>query len=188
MNDGHSVILDPRAGAERAARPASDEYGPTYGRYVERVPDGDIVVTLERNARDTAVLLHTERARERADHRYADGKWSVKEVVGHVIDAERVFMHRALRFARADATPLPGFEENEWVPAGRFGDRTLDDLVEEFLAVRNATLHQLRGLPRGSWSRRGQAAGSIMSVRGLAWATAGHELHHRHLLQERYLA
>lgn len=185
MNEAHSVILDAR-GAERSIRPAPDEFAPYYGRYIDRVPDGDIVVTLERSARDTAVLLHSDLARDRADHRYADGKWTVKEVLGHVMDAERVFMYRALRFARADATPLPGFEENDWTPAGRFGDRALDDLIEEFLAVRNASLHLLRGLPRGTWAHRGQAAGVTMSTRALAWATAGHELHHRALLQERY--
>lgn len=170
------------------ARPAADEYTPYYGRYVERVPDGDVIATLERNARDTAAFLRSPELQARAEHRYAPGKWSVKEVVGHMADAERVFAYRMLRFGRADTTDLPGFDENAYVPAGEFAARTLDDLVAEFLAVRAATIPLIRGMPQAAWTRRGVASNNAISVRALAWVIAGHELHHRAVLEERYLA
>ena len=188
----HSAQIVPpgsRAGGPHlSTRPEADEYAPYYGRYVERVRAGDIALVLEETARETADLLRSDLARARADHRYAEGKWSVKEVVGHLADAERVFAYRLLRFARADETALPGFDENTYVPAGRFDERTLDDLLDEFLAVRNATLALVRGLPEAAWTRRGVASENVMSVRALATVIAGHELHHRAILEQRYLA
>src|SRR5919202_5240359 len=112
-------------------RPAPNEYAPHYGTYVERVPDGDIVRTLERQLAETLALLRGI-PESRAGHRYAPGKWSIKEVVGHVADAERIFSYRALRFARNDPTPLPSFDENALVPPARFDARTIGDLVEEY--------------------------------------------------------
>ena len=171
-----------------AARPAADEFAPYYSRYVERVPDGDVIATLERNARDTAALLRSAQAQARAEHRYAPDKWSVKEIVGHLSDTERVFSYRMLRFARNDATELPSFDENAYTPAGEFGARTLEDLISEFLVVRASTIALIRGMPAGAWTRRGVASGNPMSARAAAWVIAGHELHHRAILEERYLA
>lgn len=168
--------------------PLPDEYAPYYARYIDRVPGGDITRTLEESARETDALLRSEPARALAEYRYADGKWSVKEVVGHVTDAERVFAYRMLRIARGDTTPLPGFDENAYVPAGNFGARTLDDLLEDFLAVRHATLRLVRGLPADAWTRRGTASDKTISVRALAFIIAGHELHHRAILEQRYFA
>lgn len=184
-----ATIVSPSArsgGPHLSTRPEADEFAPYYGRYIERVRSGDIALTLEDSARETAALLRSEMARARADHRYAEGKWSVKEVVGHVTDAERIFAYRMLRFARADATELPGFDENAYVPAGDFGARSLDELLDEFLAVRNATLSLVRGLPERAWTRRGVASNFPMSVRALALVIAGHELHHRAILEQRY--
>jgi hypothetical protein len=169
------------------SRPTAHDYAPYYARYVGLVPAGDLLAILENQARETAGLLLGPAALERADFRYAPGKWSAKEVLGHVMDAERVFSYRALRFARADATPLASFDENVYAPAGEFGDRTLPDLVEEFLAVRTATVALLRGLPPSAWQRRGTASDAEVSVLGLAFIIAGHELHHRAILQSRYL-
>lgn len=187
----HEAQIAPPAARNGAphlsTRPGSDEYAPYYGRYIDRVPAGDIARTLEECARETAALLQTELARARADHRYGPGKWSVKEVLGHVMDAERVFAYRMLRFGRADTTPLPSFDENAWAPAGEFGARSLESLLEEFLAVRNATLRLVRGLPESAWTRRGVASDFEMSVRALAHVIAGHELHHRAILEQRYL-
>ncbi len=171
--------------AARTARPGPGEHVPYYGKYVALVPDGDVVETLRRQAVETAALLRAV-PREREEFRYADGKWSVKEVVGHVCDGERVFSHRALRFGRGDETPLPGFDENVYVPAGRFGDRTLASLVEEFLAVREATVRLFDGLPDEAFARAGRANDQPVSVRALAWITAGHERHHVAILRERY--
>jgi hypothetical protein len=168
------------------ARPAADEFAPYYGKYVERVPDGDLAATLERNILDTAAFLRSPKVQALAEHRYASGKWSVKEVIGHLMDAERVFAYRMMRFGRADTTELPGFDENAYVPAGEFGTRTLDDLVGEFVALRAATVTLIRGMPQVAWTRRGVASNNPISARALAWVIAGHELHHRAVLEERY--
>lgn len=169
-------------------RPTPRDYAPYYAGYVSLVPAGDLLSILESQASETAQLLRSPAARERADLRYAPDKWTVKEVLGHVIDAERVFSYRALRFSRGDATPLPGFDEKLYTPAGEFGGRALEDLVDEFLLVRRATLALLRNLPAGGWQRRGVASNAEVSVLGLAYIIAGHELHHRGVLQTRYLA
>ena len=166
--------------------PEQAEFNPYYGRYIALVPPGDIIRQLERQAQDTARLLGGLSA-EQAEHRYAPGKWSIKEVVGHVTDAERIFTYRALRFARGDSTALPGFEENAYVPAGAFGERTLANLAAELAAVRSATLAMFRGFPEAAMTRTGVASDAVASVRALAWIAAGHELHHMKLLRERYL-
>ena len=188
MHEAQIVSTTTRGGARHLSeRPAPDEYAPYYASYVGRVRPGDITRTLEECARETVALLRSDLARQRADHAYADGKWTLKEVIGHVIDAERVFTHRMLRFGRGDAMPLASFDENAYTPAGEFGVRTLDSLVEEFLAVRNATLHMVSGMPESAWTRRGVASGAEVSVRALAHIIAGHELHHRAILEQRYL-
>src|SRR5690348_11292714 len=126
-------------------RPEPSEYAPYYERYISKVPPGDLVKLLEDQRRETQRLLAGV-SDETAMHRYAPGKWSVKEVVGHVTDTERVFCYRALRFARADDQPLEGFDEKAWVPAGRFDARSLDDLAGDLDAVRRATIALFRGL------------------------------------------
>ena len=188
MNEAQIVSGSTHRGPPHLAeRPDADEYAPYYARYVMLVPAGDITRSLEDGARETAALLRSDNAREKADFRYAPGKWSVKEVIAHVTDAERVFAYRLLRFGRGDTTPLASFDENAWAPAGESGLRPLESLVSEFLAVRNATLELIRGLPEAAWTRRGVASGSEISVRGLAYVIAGHELHHRDILEQRYL-
>jgi uncharacterized damage-inducible protein DinB len=167
-------------------RPDHSEYNEYYRRYVAHVPDGNIVTTLGTLLDDTLATLGSV-GEELAMHAYAPGKWSIKEVVGHIADAERIFACRALRIARGDGTPLAAFDENAYVPAGRFGDRSLASLLDEFAAVRQATVRLLAGLPEDAWTRSGIASGYDVSVRALAWIIAGHELHHRHILTTRYL-
>ena len=141
-----------------------------------------------------SLLLAVEeamRAAERYDERTASaqpapGKWSVKEILGHVADAERVFTYRALRIARGDQTPLPGFEQDDYVRVANSGKRKLMDIVEEFSDVRHATLSLFRSFSPDSWLRRGTASNHEVSVRALPYITAGHELHHRRVLEERY--
>jgi uncharacterized damage-inducible protein DinB len=169
----------------KIARPDSTEHVAYFGRYTTLVPDGSIVETLRKQMEETAALLARVPA-GREEHRYAEGKWSVKEVVGHLADAERIFAYRALRIARGDATPLMSFDENEYVPAGRFGKRTLRSLAEEFRAVREATLRLFEGLDDEAMSSRGTASDHPVSVRAIAWIIAGHERHHVALLKERY--
>lgn len=172
--------------ALHASRPAVDEIAGPHVPYVELVPDGDILAHLEDGmARTQAVLGAVPEAR--GGHRYADGKWSIKEVVNHLVDAERIFAYRVLTFARGDAGPLPGFDEGTYAPAAEADRRPLAEILAEFAAVRAATLALLRGLPDAAWERRGTANGFLVSVRAIAWVIAGHELHHRRVLEERYL-
>ncbi len=170
----------------RATRPAADEYAPYYGTYVGRVADGDIVQTLASQVDGTLALLRSI-PESRAGHRYAQGKWSIRELVGHVCDTERIFAYRALRFARGDQTPLPGYDENEFVANSRLDQRTLGSLVAEFEVVRRGTRVLLDNLFADEWVRRGNANGKEMTVRAMAWIIAGHELHHMGILKERYL-
>jgi len=165
-------------------KPAADEHAPYYSTYINLVGP-DALVALEQQAVTTERLLAATRE-EQGAHRYAAGKWTVKEVVGHVCDAERIFAYRALRFARADATALAGFDENHYVPAGRFNARTLADLTAEFAAIRGATLALFRNLDDSALLGRGTANGLPMSVRALAHICAGHEAHHVAILRERY--
>jgi uncharacterized damage-inducible protein DinB len=165
--------------------PAADEYAPYYGRYIARLDGSDVLALLVSQAASTAKLLAAT-SETLAMHRYAEGKWSVKEVIGHLADGERIFAYRALRFARNDATELPGFEENAYVPEGRFDLRTLKSLAAEFAAVRASTLALFRGLDETALLRRGTANGVGVSVRALAAIIAGHEHHHVGLLRERY--
>ncbi len=166
-------------------RPTPADFAEHFRTYVELVPAGHVVATLELQIEDTLALLRGPLA-ERAEFAYAPGKWTVKQVVGHIADAERVFTARALRFARGDATPLPSFDENAYVAHAGFEDRPLAGLIDDFAAVRHATVRLFRSLPTEAWDRRGLASGKEISVRALAWITAGHELHHRRILEQRY--
>jgi hypothetical protein len=170
----------------RSDRPASDEYAEWYAKYVARVADGDVVRTLERQVDDTIALLRSL-PEHRAGHRYASGKWSIRELVGHLCDSERVFTYRAMRFARGDETPLAGFDEKTYVANARFDDRTLASLVLELQAVRRGTAAFFEHLEPEAWNRRGLANANPVTVRALAWIIAGHELHHVTVLRERYL-
>jgi len=168
-------------------RPQQGEYAPYYDRYISLVHGDDILSTLDQQRRQTMLLL-SGRDDDDGDFRYAPGKWSAKEVLGHVCDTERIFAYRALRIARADVTPLEGFEQDDYVRNGPFAQRLLSDLVEDFIAVRRATLSLLRNLDEAAWMRRGIANKNEVSVRALAYIIAGHELHHRRILEEKYFA
>ena len=172
--------------ATAPARPEANEYAAYYEKYVSLVPEGEVIETLERQIEETRALLN-DIPEERGGHRYEEGKWSIKEIVGHLIDGERVFAYRALRFARNDSTPLPGFEQDDYVRAANFDARTLKDLAGEFEAVRRSTVAFLRSLDAAAWLRRGKANESEASVRALAHIIAGHEAHHVKILRERYL-
>ena len=170
------------------SRPAADEFAPAYAGYVGRVAEHEDILVLLAGQREEVVRRLDEIPAARGDHRYAQGKWSVKEVIGHLGDSERIFSYRALRFARGDPAPLPGFDENAYVPAMGAGARTLPDVVAEWGDVRRATLALFRHLPEDAWRRRGTASGTPVSVRALAYIIAGHTRHHLGVLEERYLA
>ena len=166
-------------------RPEPSEYAPYHANYISLVQGSDILSTLESGLRQTAHLFAARSERD-GDFRYAPDKWSVKEVLGHVSDCERHFAYRALRFARNDKAPVEGFEQDDYVRSAAFGRRRLADLAAEFSHVRNATIALFRGLDGEAWLRRGVANKNEVTVRALAWIIAGHELHHRHILEERY--
>jgi hypothetical protein len=168
-------------------RPDATEYAPFYASYVAGVPEMDIVSAMRESGRElTAALSAISEAR--GGFRYAPEKWTIREVIGHLIDAERIFGYRALRLARADATPLPGFEENDYVRAAGSDARTIADLVEELRVVRESTVRLFVSLPHDTWSRRGVVNGREVSVRALAYITVGHGRHHLAVLRERYSA
>ena len=168
------------------ARPQTDEYVPYYGKYISLVPDGDLVGTLRGQIGETLSLLRTI-PEGRASHRYAPDKWSIKEVVGHLSDVERVMTYRALRIARGDQTPLAGFDENAYVPAANFEARSLASLAHELAEVRRATVAFFETLDPDAAARRGSANNNEVSARALAYIVAGHERHHVAILKERYL-
>ncbi|MEO5903060.1 MAG: DinB family protein [Gemmatimonadaceae bacterium] len=170
----------------RAIRPVEGEFLPYYGQYIDKVPDGDIVETLKSQVSETLALIRSIPAGD-SDKRYAPDKWSIREVVGHVIDAERIFVYRALRFARADSTPVPGFDENTYAKNGPYSHVSLADIASELEHVRAATVHFFGNLEEQALSRRGSANGAEISVRGLAYVLAGHEIHHVGVLRTRYL-
>lgn len=166
--------------------PEATEYAPYYGKYVSLVPEGDILATLSEQMEET---LRTLRGidEEKAAYRYAPGKWSVKELVGHMIDAERIFAYRALRFARNDATELPGFEQDDYIRHAAFDGCPLEELAREFELVRGGSLLLFRHLKEEAWQRRGRASNAEVTVRALAYIMAGHERHHMEILKARYL-
>jgi hypothetical protein len=166
-------------------RPGADEYFEYYERYIQQVPGDDALPALASQL--DAWLPKLRRVSEpQALHRYAPGKWSVKEVLGHLCDGERVFSYRALRCARADRTPMPGFEENDWVPASASDRRPLGEILDELTLIRAATVALFQSLDPGMLARRGTANDQTISARALAWIIAGHTLHHQKGLRENY--
>ena len=172
--------------AHSATRPVPGEFTPYFGTYIDKVPDGDVIGVLESGIGTTRKLLGSV-SEARAGYRYAEGKWSLKEVLGHMSDTERIFTYRLLTFARGDAGPLPGYDENSFTPAQESDRVPFAWLLDEFVTVRAATLALLKVIPPAAWERRGVASKNPLSARAAAWIIAGHEIHHRRVLEERYL-
>jgi DinB superfamily len=179
------AVVSPPAFA--IARPEPGEYAPYYDRYISLIMGSDILGTLESQRRQMMLLL-SGRNEADGDLRYAPDKWSAKEVLGHVCDTERIFAYRALRISRGDPTPMEGFEQDDYVRSGPFAHRPLAEVIEDYIAVRRATLTLLRNLDEAAWMRRGTANKNDISVRALAYIVAGHELHHRSILEQKYFA
>jgi hypothetical protein len=171
--------------AVRSVRPAPSEYADFYKGYVARVPEGDIVASL-RDGQDRMKETLGTLPESMGDHRYAEDKWTVRTVIGHMIDAERIFSYRALRIARGDATPLPSFDENAFAVRAESDERRVAELVAELLSVRDSTTRLFASLPDAAWSRTGTASNAPVSVRAIAYITAGHALHHLSILKDRY--
>jgi hypothetical protein len=168
-------------------RPEPDEYAPYYDHYISLIGGPDILTTLDSERRKTMLLL-CGREEHDGNLRYAPEKWMAKEVLGHVCDTERIFAYRALRIARGDRTPIEGFEQDDYVRNGPYGRVALAEVIEDYIAVRRATLTLLRNLDEAAWMRRGIANKNEISVRAIAYLIAGHELHHRRILEEKYFA
>jgi hypothetical protein len=166
--------------------PAPDEFDPYYGRYIAHA--AGVTAPVDELVAQRARLLNflSPLSDEQAMFRYAPGKWSVKELVGHLADTERIFAYRLLRIGRGDATPLPGFEENDYVPTAGADARPFGDLLGEWGTVRDATVSLVSGMPANAWMRRGTASGSGVSARALLYIILGHVEHHRGVLEERY--
>jgi uncharacterized damage-inducible protein DinB len=171
----------------KSGRPLDGEFASYAEADIDYVEGDDAVAALEAQASDVAALIDSLDETAIAGHRYAPGKWTVKEVLGHLIDDERIFAYRMLCVARNDTRPLPGFDENDYVAATQFESRTLASLAAEYRVVRASTLAFFDSLTAEEWLRRGTVNGYEASVRGLAFHVAGHELHHLRTLRERYL-
>lgn len=167
-------------------RPGPDEFFEYYSRYVNFVPDGDIIDILTEQ-RGTTLDLLKNISEKKGEFRYAPGKWSVKDVIGHVIDVEWIFTYRGLRFARADKTPLAGMEQDEFMEGANFGDRTVSSLAEEYKHLRAAGITLFGSFSDEILSRSGLASGYEFTVRSIVHILAGHERHHVGVLKERYL-
>lgn len=171
---------------EYRSRPTPGEFSPFYAGYIARVPAGDIVTILRDQLADTLALFDplSEADMERP---YAEGKWTLKQMLGHLADTERILAYRALRIARADETPLAGFEEADYARLAGSDARAVSDLRADLEIVRTGSVALFNGFPADAWARTGTANEATISVRALACIIAGHELHHREIIRTRYL-
>jgi len=171
---------------KNAGHPQAGEYGSYYQRYIDNATEDDIVAALDAQSHETAKLLGGV-SEEQSSFRYEPGKWSIKQIVGHMTDGERIFAYRALSFARGETQPLPGFDQDPYVDNAGSDDRSIADLVEELALVRRANVMMFRALSEEAWLRTGVASDNPISVRAIAFIMLGHERHHLRILRERYL-
>ena len=167
-------------------RPATTETAPYYFGYIDLVPEGEILPILEKQLAETGSFL-SNISEEQSTHSYAPDKWTIRQVLNHVSDTERVFLYRALWFARGFPDPLPSFDQDIGVAGGEANNVSWADHVEEFRAVRLATLAFVKNLPEPAWSRTGVASDNPFTVRALAYIIAGHTAHHQGVIRDRYL-
>ncbi|MCL6603183.1 MAG: DinB family protein [Paenibacillus sp.] len=167
-------------------RPSKEEYNAYYERYVQLVPEGNIYDILTQSLKNTTDFFSNV-GEDRAHYRYAEGKWSMKEVLGHITDNERIMCYRLLRIARGDTTPLAGYDQDVLISGSSFDKNPVADLLEDYAAVRRATLTLFRGLSDEAWSRRGCVNDSESSAKAWAYIIIGHEIHHMNVINERYL-
>ena len=167
-------------------RPDASEHAEYYSLYVELVPDGDVLETLRDQLGATLALLQSV-PEDQETYRYAEGKWTIREVVGHLLDTERLFAFRALAIARSDGVDLPGMDQDEWAEHSNAADRPLGDLAQEWAALRRANVHMFAAMDEATGVRAGRASGLDFSVRSFPWIIAGHELWHRQRLEHDYL-
>ncbi|MGX6444935.1 DinB family protein [Neobacillus sp. K501] len=177
MNKGEYQMLQ---------RPLEKEYPHYYEPYVSLVPEGDLVEILKESLQQT-VNLFEGISEETGLFRYAPGKWSIKEVLGHITDTERIMSYRLLRVSRGDQTPLAGFNENDYVAAAQTNELPMANILNDFITTRNATITQIQNTPIGAWETTGNANGMEITTRSIAYIIAGHQMHHCNIVKERYL-
>ncbi|MGG2092261.1 DinB family protein [Bacillus sp. S13(2024)] len=168
-------------------RPEANEYNPYYATYINLLPEGDIVHILEGQMKETNLLLK-DISESEGHFRYAPNKWSIKEVIGHIADTERIMGYRLLSIARGETAELPGYNDDMYVLRAAFDKQSMQDLLENLTVVRQSTVHLLKSLDKEAWLQRGIANNSEVTVRALANIIAGHELHHRQIIKERYFS
>ncbi|MGM9929241.1 MAG: DinB family protein [Bacillus sp. (in: firmicutes)] len=166
-------------------RPMPNEYNAYYTNYIQQVPDGDFIKICHEQLSETTNLLSNVTNKD-GEYRYATGKWSIKEVLGHMTDTERIMTYRLLCIARGETAALPGFNENTYVEAASFDSIHIQDLLNQYILVRKNTIELIKSLPASTWTKTGIANNDTTSVRALAYITVGHEIHHRRILTERY--
>ena len=172
---------------KKIQKPEACEYAPYAIMYIGLLPDDELVLEHMQDNLKTVLALIRSLPAEKLTHRWAEGEWTIKEILGHVIDDERIYCYRALRFARNDPTELPGFEQDDYVLYSGANERDLEEILAEYTAVREATLTFFNSLADQALTRAGVANGHLMSVRAAAYHLAGHELHHLHSIRENYL-
>lgn len=168
-------------------RPEPAEYNPYFERYISLITEPDILSVLEHQSGELRTVFGLI-PEDRGTFAYQDGKWTIKEVLSHLIDGERIFAYRVLRISRGDETPLEGFDQDGYIENSHANDRTFDDLISEMDSLRSANIRLLTVLDEADWKRAGTASGFPVSVRALAYIMAGHIRHHVAILKERYLA
>lgn len=168
------------------AKPEANEYASYYEKYVSLIDDDDVIAVLESQL-DATVACLRGLSEEQGNYAYEPGKWTIKELVGHVNDGERIFAYRAMCIARGDKTPLPGFEQDDYIAGANFNAQTLADLTTEFELIRRSNLAMLKQFSDEAWVRQGTASNNPITARALVYIIAGHEAHHINILRSRYL-
>ena len=169
------------------AKPSSDEYPAYASMYMKWLPDDGLILMHIKDQLEKTKKFVSRLSDEQLALRYAPGKWSIKETLVHIIDDERIYAYRALRIGRGDTTPLPGFEQDDYVPYSKADHRSLNSILKEYTTVRKATLSLFRNFAEQDLLRKGMANGNTVSVRALLYHIAGHELHHLHIIKDKYL-
>ena len=167
-------------------RPQANTYGDYYRNYISLVEENDLFSALE-NAVDRSLTFWSDLTEEQGNYRYAEGKWSIKELLQHIIDTERIFSYRALAFARGEQTPLPGYDENQYADNCMSHSRSLQEMIDEFVLVRKSTIALFKSFDESVLDNLGNASGSNLSVRAAGFIIVGHEIHHMNVVKERYL-
>lgn len=168
-------------------RPLTSEYPEYYVPYVDLVPEGDLLTILNEDLNSTIALFEGI-SNEEGHFRYATDKWSIKEVLGHMTDTERIMSYRLLRIGRGDQSALAGFNENEFVESSQINNQSINDILEDFVATRKATITLIKNMPTEAWGNKGNANNTEVTTRAIAYIIAGHAIHHKKIISERYLS